>query len=142
TPAATYRAPGRYEGTFVRERLMDAIADRLGIDRIELRRRNLIAGAEMPFTVEFDEPGAEELILDSGDYPALLDKALAHFDWNAVLADVKHRRAAGEAVGTGVALFVEESGRGPADGARVSIDTSGAAQVVPGGAPGGHGIAA
>ena len=85
TPAATYRAPGRYEGTFVRERLMDAIADRLGIDRIELRRRNLIPGSEMPFTVAFDEPGAEELILDSGDYPALLDKALAHFEWDEVL---------------------------------------------------------
>src|SRR6202043_476393 len=66
TPAATYRAPGRYEGTFVRERLMDAIAQRLGIDRIALRRRNLIRGAEMPFTVEFDEPGAE-VVYDSGD---------------------------------------------------------------------------
>jgi len=141
TPAATYRAPGRYEGTFVRERLMDAIAQRLGIDRIELRRRNLIPGAEMPFTVAFDEPGAEELVLDSGDYPALLDKALARFKWNDVLAEVKRRRAAGEAVGAGVALFVEESGRGPADGARISVDTSGAVEVVTGGASVGQGFA-
>src|SRR5580692_124075 len=108
TPAATYRAPGRYEGTFVRERLMDAIAHKLGIDGIELRRRNLIPGAEMPYTVAFDEPGAEELILDSGDYPALLDKALKHFNWTDVVADAKRRRAAGEAVGTGMAMFVEE----------------------------------
>ena len=50
TPAATYRAPGRYEGTFVRERLMDAVADRLGLDRLTVRRRNLIAAAEMPFS--------------------------------------------------------------------------------------------
>ncbi len=141
TPAATYRAPGRYEGTFVRERLMDAIAQRLGIDRIELRRRNLIPGAEMPFTVAFDEPGAEELVLDSGDYPALLDKALARFKWNDVLAQVKRRRVAGEAVGTGVALFVEESGRGPADGAKISVDTSGAVEVVTGGASVGQGFA-
>jgi carbon-monoxide dehydrogenase large subunit/6-hydroxypseudooxynicotine dehydrogenase subunit gamma len=141
TPAATYRAPGRYEGTFVRERLMDAIAARLGIDRIELRRRNLIPGAEMPFTVEFDEPGAEELILDSGDYPALLDKALAHFKWDEVVADVTRRRAAGEAVGTGIGLFVEESGRGPADSAKISVDIDGAVEVVTGGASVGQGFA-
>ena len=141
TPAATYRAPGRYEGTFVRERLMDAIAQKLGIDGIELRRRNLIPGAEMPYTVAFDEPGAEELILDSGDFPALLDKALAHFKWDDVLADVKRRRAGGEAVGTGMAMFVEESGRGPADGAKISIDTDGAIEVVTGGASVGQGFA-
>ncbi len=49
TPCGTYRAPGRYESTFVRERLMDAIAARLGIDPIEIRRRNLIAASEMPY---------------------------------------------------------------------------------------------
>src|SRR6266850_8038730 len=49
TPAATYRAPGRFEGTFVRERLLDAVADRLGLDRVTVRRRNLITAAEMPF---------------------------------------------------------------------------------------------
>jgi CO/xanthine dehydrogenase Mo-binding subunit len=141
TPAATYRAPGRYEGTFVRERLMDAVAHKLGLDRIELRRRNLIPGAEMPFTVEFDEPGAEELVLDSGDYPALLDKALAHFKWKDVQAEAARRRAAGEAVGTGVGLFVEESGRGPADGARISVDRDGVVEVVTGGASVGQGCA-
>ena len=79
TPAATYRAPGRFESTFVRSRLMDAVADRLGLDRIEVRRRNLIAASQMPYTIAFDEPGVEELELDSGDYAALLDKALAAF---------------------------------------------------------------
>jgi len=141
TPAATYRAPGRYEGTFVRERLMDAIAQRLGIDRTELRRRNLIPGAEMPFTVAFDEPGAEGLILDSGDFPALFAKALAHFKWSEVEAEVERRRAAGEAVGTGIAPFVEESGRGPTDGARISVDTDGTVEVVTGGASVGQGFA-
>ncbi len=141
TPAATYRAPGRYEGTFVRERLMDAIAHKLGIDRIELRRRNLIPGAEMPFTVEFDEPGAEELILDSGDYPALLAKALEQFKWDEVCTQVQRRRAAGEAVGTGIGLFVEESGRGPADGAKISVDADGTVEIVTGGASVGQGFA-
>src|SRR3977135_3526873 len=104
---------------------MDAIAARLGIDRIELRRRNLIPGSEMPFTVQFDKPGPEELVLASGDSPALLAQTPAHSKWDEVLADVKRRRAAGEAVGTGIGLFVEESGRGPADGARISVDTDG-----------------
>src|SRR5437867_1805362 len=49
TPAATYRAPGRFESTFVCERLMDAIARRAGIDRVEARRRNLISKDEMPY---------------------------------------------------------------------------------------------
>ena len=61
TPAATYRAPGRFESTFVRSRLMDAVAAKLGIDRVEVRRRNLIPASEMPFTIAFNEPGVEEL---------------------------------------------------------------------------------
>ena len=140
TPAATYRAPGRFEGTFVRERVMDAIAAKTGIDRIELRRRNLIAGADMPYTIEFDEEHIEELPLDSGDYPALFEKSLVHFGWDKVQEDVRRRREAGEHVGTGIALFLEEGGRGPTDGARISVDTSGAVEVVTGGASVGQGF--
>ena len=140
TPAATYRAPGRFEGTFVRERLMDAIAAKTGIDRIELRRRNLIAGADMPYTIEFDEEHIEELPLNSGDYPALFEKSLVHFGWDKVQEDVRRRREEGEHVGTGIALFLEEGGRGPTDGARISVDTSGAVEVVTGGASVGQGF--
>ena len=61
TPAATYRAPGRYESTFVRSRLMDAAAGKLGLDRVEIRRRNLITAQELPYTIAFNEPGVEEL---------------------------------------------------------------------------------
>src|SRR6202790_5722749 len=84
TPAASDRAPGRFESTFVRSRLMDAVADRLKLDRVEAGRRNLIAAAEMPYTIACDEPGVEELELDSGDYAALLDKALAAFGWQTL----------------------------------------------------------
>ena len=75
TPCGTYRAPGRYESTFVRERLMDAIAAQLKIDPIEIRRRNLIAKSEMPYVLGFDTLGTE-MTYDSGDYAGLLDKAL------------------------------------------------------------------
>jgi CO/xanthine dehydrogenase Mo-binding subunit len=140
TPAATYRAPGRFESTFVRERLMDAIADRLGLDPVEVRRRNLIAASEMPYVIAFDEPGVEALHLDSGDYAALLDKALARFGWDKLQDELKRRRAAGELVGAGIGLFVEESGRGPSDGARIAVDVSGDVEVVTGGASIGQGF--
>ncbi|MEA2991094.1 MAG: aerobic carbon-monoxide dehydrogenase large subunit [Alphaproteobacteria bacterium] len=140
TPAATYRAPGRFESTFVRSRLMDAVADKLGIDRIEVRKRNLIPASELPYTIAFDEPGVEELELDSGDYALLLDKALAAFGWDALQQDLRRRRAAGEAVGAGVAIFMEESGRGPSDNAKIAVDTSGAVELITGGASLGQGF--
>ncbi len=135
TPAATYRAPGRFESTFVRERLMDAVAEKLGIDRIELRRRNLITAADMPFPIDFDEPGVENLLLDSGDYPGLLVKSLEWLDWDNLRTDLAARRAKGERVGAGIGIFVEESGKGPQDGARISIDASGDVEVLGQGAP-------
>jgi CO/xanthine dehydrogenase Mo-binding subunit len=140
TPASTYRAPGRYEATFVRSRLIDAVADKLGIDRVEVRRRNLIAAGEMPYTIAFDEPGVEELELDSGYYALLLDKALASFGWNALQENIKRRRDSGEAVGAGIAIFLEESGRGPTDNAKISIDGTGAVELITGGASLGQGF--
>ena len=85
TPCGTYRAPGRYESTFVRERLMDAIAERLKIDPVEIRRRNLIAKSEMPYVLGFDTLGTE-MTYDSGDYAGLLDKALAAAGWDELQA--------------------------------------------------------
>ena len=140
TPAATYRAPGRYEGTFVRERLIDAAAAALGIDRVEIRRRNLIPRAALPCTLAFDEPGVPALTLDSGDYALLLDKALAAIGWDALQAGLARRRRAGERVGAGLALFLEESGRGPSDGARIAVDADGGVEVLTGGASMGQGF--
>src|SRR3954468_19804267 len=139
-PAATYRAPGRFESTFVRSRLMDAVAAKLGIDPIEVRRRNLITAAEMPYIQKYNEPGIEELEIDSGDYAALLDKALVAFGWDKLQQDLKRRREAGEMVGAGVALFLEGSGRGPTDNAKISIDGSGAVELITGGASLGQGF--
>ena len=139
TPAATYRAPGRYETTFVRERLVDAIAQKLNIDRIELRRRNAISAAEMPYPRPLEALG-EEIHYDSGDYIGLLDKLFAKIGWDALNADVKKRQQAGELVGIGVAMFVEKSGLGPTDGVKISVDTSGMVEIVTGGASLGQGF--
>lgn len=139
TPGGTYRAPGRYESTFVRERLMDAIAAEVGIDTVEVRRRNLIDTSEMPVTRELETLGTH-IVLDSGDYAGLLDKALNGVSWDALQADIRQRRDAGELVGAGVAMFVEKSGLGPFDDVRITIDTTGHVEVVTGAASVGQGV--
>jgi carbon-monoxide dehydrogenase large subunit len=140
TPAATYRAPGRFEGSFVRERLIDAVADRLGLDRVTVRRRNLITAAEMPFHRPLSALGTE-VVYDSGDYPLLLDKALAQIGWDPLQAELARRRDSGELVGSGIAVFVEKGGLGPLDGTRVSVDTTGTVELVTGGSNVGQGFA-
>jgi aerobic carbon-monoxide dehydrogenase large subunit len=139
TPAGTYRSPGRYESTFVCEQLMDAIADRTGIDRIEVRRRNLIAKAAMPYVRRLSGNEAE-VVLDSGDYAGMLDKALKRVDWDSLQAEIKRRRTAGEAVGAGLSFFLEKSGLGPVDGVRVNVDSSGAVVVTTSSASLGQGV--
>jgi carbon-monoxide dehydrogenase large subunit/6-hydroxypseudooxynicotine dehydrogenase subunit gamma len=139
TPAATYRAPGRYETNFVRERLLDAIAAKLGLSPIEVRRRNLIGAEEMPYARPLTVLG-DDVAYDSGDYAGLLDKSLARLDWDRLQSDLERRRASGEMVGAGVALFVEKSGLGPSDGVRVNVDTSGGVEVITGGASVGQGF--
>lgn len=139
TPAATYRSPGRYEGAFVRERMMDAIAAKLGIDRVEIRRRNLIAKAEMPFARGLHALGTD-MVLDSGDYRGLLDKALAAFHWDQTQAELRRRRNGGEYAGAGLACFVEKTGLGPRDSVRISLQDSGQIELVTGGASLGQGF--
>ena len=139
TPAATYRAPGRFEGAFVRERVLDAIADRLGLDRVEVRRRNLIPRSAMPYKRELDALG-DDVVLDSGDYHALLDKALAAIGWEALQRSLARRRSDGEMVGAGIAFFVEKTGLGPRDGAHVNVDGDGNVEVVTGSSSLGQGV--
>jgi aerobic carbon-monoxide dehydrogenase large subunit len=139
TPGGTYRAPGRYESTFVRERLLDAVAARVGISGVEVRRRNLIATSEMPVTRALETLGTD-IVLDSGDYPKLLDKALNGIGWDDLQTQITSRRKAGELVGSGVAMFVEKSGLGPFDDVRINVGTDGLVEVVTGAASVGQGV--
>jgi aerobic carbon-monoxide dehydrogenase large subunit len=139
TPAGTYRAPGRYESTFARERLLDAIAARLGRDPIEVRRVNLIPAERMPFDRGIDTLGTR-IVYDSGRYALLLDKLLAHLNYQGLKEEIARRKSRGEKVGLGLALFVEKSGLGPADKALISIDEHGEVEVVTGAASLGQGI--
>ncbi len=139
TPCGTYRAPGRYESTFVRERLLDAIAAKVGVDKVEIRRRNLISTAAMPYALGLETLGTH-IVYDSGDYSKLLDKALAIAEWPKLQQELKARRAKGEKVGAGVAMFVEKSGLGPFDTVRIEVKPSGGIEVVTGNASIGQGI--
>src|SRR5205085_11277439 len=86
TPAGTYRGPGRFEADFFRERLFDIAAGELGINRVEFRRRNLIAEDEHPYPLAHVEPLAIASATDSGDYRATLARCLEEIDWPAKMA--------------------------------------------------------
>ncbi len=139
TPAGTYRAPGRYETTFVRERALDAVAAELGIDGAEIRRRNLIDPAEMPFERGIDALGTP-VVYDSGEYETMLDRVLAHIDYPALTESLHRRRGAGELVGLGLGFFVEKSGLGPFAGCRIEVDAAGWVTVTTGEASVGQGF--
>ncbi len=139
TPAGTYRAPGRYESTFARERLMDAVAHALALDRLEVRRINFIPRERMPFARYF-RALATPAVYDSGDYGGLLDRLLDHVAYPRLTETLAGRRRAGEMVGLGIACFVEKSGLGPYDDVRVEIDGGGRVEVVTGAASLGQGV--
>ena len=138
TPAGTYRSPGRYEANFVRERAIDVAAHRLGIDPVDLRLRNLIEPAEMPYATGTHTDG-HPVVYDSGDYRRLVELTLDRFDREAWLrwrreAQAPRRR------GIGIALFVEKSGIARWEYARVGIDDDGTATVYSGSASLGQGL--
>jgi len=139
TPCGTYRAPGRFEGTTVREQLIDLAADRLGIDRVELRRRNLLRSDELPHRRPVNTLGTD-VVLDAGDYGGLLDKALARVRELGWQREVDFARDTGRAVGLGVVMFLEKSGLGPHETADVEVTRSGRVRVHSGGTSLGQGI--
>jgi len=126
TGAGTYRGPGQYEPTFVRERMIDLLAAELGIDRAELRRRNLVTPDEMPYDsgVPDVDSGRPTLFLD-GDYPRTFDAVVEGEDYDSLVAEAEQRRARGESVGVGVTAFVEMGNPGTFEQARVVAEPDG-----------------
>ena len=139
TPGGTYRAPGRFEVNFVRERLVDIAAHRLGIDPVELRRRNLLRKTSFPHDVGtlFD---GHPVIYDSGDYERLLDKALAAFRYDVWKSWRAEPAAEGRKRGLGLAYFVEKAGPAEREYARVELAASGDVLVYTGTASMGQGV--
>jgi len=128
-----YRGAGRQHGVFVMERLLDIAARELGIDRVEMRKRNLIPPDKFPYNNELIYQDFKPLVYDSGNYLPALEKACALIDYATFLREEQPRlRAEGKAVGLGLVTYVEGTGIGPYEGAKVTVEASGRVSVATG----------
>jgi aerobic carbon-monoxide dehydrogenase large subunit len=128
-----YRGAGRQHGVFVMERLLDLAAEALNIDCAEIRRRNLIPPDAFPYKNEIIYQDFQPLEYDSGNYEPVLDMALDAIGYHAFLKEEQPRlRAAGRHVGIGVACYVEGTGIGPYEGAKVQVQSNGRVSVATG----------
>ncbi len=128
-----YRGAGRQHGVFVVERLLDLAARELGIDRAEIRRRNFLPPDAFPHDHQIIYQDFAPLTYDSGDYEPVLDKALAMIGYEEFFREMKPRAAAeGRRLGLGIVAYVEGTGIGPYEGARVQVQASGKVSVVTG----------
>jgi aerobic carbon-monoxide dehydrogenase large subunit len=134
TPIVTpYRGAGRQHGVFVVERLLDIAARELGIDRAEIRRQNFIAPDAFPYGNEIIYQDFAPLSYDSGNYQPVLDKALSIVGYDRFLSEEQPRlRTQGRCVGLGLACYVEGTGIGPYEGAKVQVQSNGKVSVATG----------
>ena len=124
-----YRGAGRPQGCFAMERTMDAIADRLGLDRAQVRARNFILPSEMPYDHGLLFQDGRPLRYDSGDFPATLAKLKTLVGWADFEAERATASAQGRRVGLGIGCYVEGTGVGPYEGSHVQVETSGRVNV-------------
>jgi len=128
-----YRGAGRQHGVFVIERLLDIAARELGLDRAEIRRRNFIPADAFPYNNAIIYQDFAPLEYDSGNYEPILDKALEAIGYRAFVDGEQARlRTQGRHVGIGIACYVEGTGIGPYEGAKVQVQTNGKVSVATG----------
>jgi carbon-monoxide dehydrogenase large subunit len=140
TPAAPTRGAGRPQGTYVMERLLDAMADTLALPREEIRGRNLIPAARMPYATEVKQRDGRTMVYDSGDYPECQRRVLAAAGWSDFPARQEKARREGRHIGVGLCNYVEGTGRGPFESASVRIEGSGRILVTTGATAQGQGV--
>jgi carbon-monoxide dehydrogenase large subunit len=145
TPTSTYRGAGRPEATYLLERTMDLIAHDLGLDPVDVRRRNLLEPDQFPYTSPTDSH------YDTGNYQAALDLALQEVGYDTFRAEQARLRAQGRYVGLGISTYVEACGPGPSvdmkdlgggwESATVRVERSGRVTLLTGASPHGQGAA-
>ncbi len=127
------RGAGRQHGVFVMERLLDLAARKLGLDRVEIRRRNYLRPDDFPHDHRIIFQDSAPLVYDSGDYLPALDEAARLVGYERFVRDEQPRlRAEGRRVGIGIVSYVEGTGIGPYEGARVSVEPTGKVRVATG----------
>jgi len=138
-PTGAVRGAGRPQATFVMERMMDRVAQHLGLDPAEVRARNLIPPDEFPYDVGLIFRDAARQVYDSGNYPELLRRALEEIDYRGARAEQAALRARGRYRGIGIALCVEGVGFGPFEGAVMRLSARGRVVVAESAPPQGQG---
>ena len=139
TPNAPYRGAGRPETVFAMDRIVDCLARELRMDPAELRRRNYLSSADLPYELQIPYRDGNRLIYDSGDFRANLEAALAAIDYKARRHEQAELRGRGVYRGLGISGYVEGTAIGPYEGATVRMDVTGRAVVATGAASQGQG---
>ncbi len=140
-PVSSVRGAGYPQAAFAMERMMDMIAVKLGLDRAEVRRRNLIPPEKMPYVKKLKARSGAQMVYDSGDYVASQAEALAAAGWDDFPARQKAALAEGRYIGIGLANAVKGTGRGPFESGTVRVAQNGKVSVFTGAAAMGQGLA-
>lgn len=138
-PTSSLRGAGRPQAVVVMERMVDRIAEHLGMEPAEVRRRNLIQPDQFPYPVGLLFRDGSPLTYDSGNYPALLDGVLARIDVAAFREEQRAARDGGRFLGFGIGMYVEGCGLGPYEGARVRLTNTGGILLTLAASPQGQG---
>jgi carbon-monoxide dehydrogenase large subunit len=140
TPVSSVRGAGYPQAAFAMERMLDRLARKLGIDRAELRRRNLISAEKMPYLKPLQARSGEQVQYDSGDYPGCQAEILHAGQWQDFPQRQAAARAAGRYLGIGFAHGMKGTGRAPFEFGNVRISPTGQITVSTGAAPMGQGL--
>jgi carbon-monoxide dehydrogenase large subunit len=138
TPVGTFRAPGRFEANFFRERLLDLVGHDLGLDPVEFRRKNLITESELPYATGKLVPYEPETSYDTGDYHATFERALSEIGWQEKKC-LQGKMIGGRLHGLAAVPFVESGGSGK-ENARATVEEDGSVTVHVGSAVMGQGL--
>jgi carbon-monoxide dehydrogenase large subunit len=139
-PTAPVRGAGYPEGCFAMERVLDAIARDLRLDRVEVRRRNLVPADAIPYSTPMRARSTSAIVYESGDFPACLDLALTGADAAGFQSRREKAQAQGRLLGFGIAMGLKGTGRGPFESAIVRVGRSGKVSVITGAMAMGQGL--